>query len=121
MKAEDIGSVPICEDRHSKKLVGIVTDRDLALYVVAEGRDANSTPVEQVMSRGPITCGVGDDLQKALDAMQRSQVRRIPVVDDGGQLVGMIALADVAIRGEQPDKTAELVEGISKPSSMHAA
>src|SRR5205814_1220818 len=97
MKTENIGSVPICEDRQNKKLVGIVTDRDLALYIVAEGRDANGTKVQDVMTRQPVTCRAEDDLQKALDAMEKHQVRRVPVVDDDGQLIGIISQADVAI------------------------
>jgi len=120
MKTEDIGSVPICEDRQSKKLVGIVTDRDLALQIVAESRDANSTKVRDIMTRQPVTCREDDDLQKALDAMEKNQVRRIPVVDNDGRLVGIIAQADVATRSDEPEKTAEVVEEISKPSTMRA-
>ena len=120
MKTEDVGSIPICDSRHNRKLVGIITDRDLALYVVAEGRDA-STPVQNVMTREPFTCKPEDDLQNALYAMQRHQVRRIPVVDGNGQLLGIIAQADIATRGEEPEKTAETVEEISRPSTKRAA
>ncbi len=119
MKAENIGSLPVCEDRHSKKLVGIVTDRDLALYIVAEDRDAKSTKVQDVMTSQPVTCRADDDMQKALDAMEKSQVRRIPVLDDDGHLIGIIAQADVATRTDQREKTAEVVEEISK-SKAHA-
>lgn len=120
MKAENIGSVPVCEDRHNKKLVGIVTDRDLALYVVAEDRDANSTKVQDVMTRQPVTCRADDDIEKTLDAMEKHQVRRIPVLDDGGHLIGIIAQADVARRTDQPEKTAEVVEEISKSRGQTA-
>ena len=119
MKAENIGSVPVCEDRHNRKLLGIVTDRDLALYVVAEDRDANSTKVHDVMTRQPVTCSADDDIQRALEAMEKNQVRRIPVLDDDGHLIGIIAQADVATRTDQPEKTAEVVEEISR-SSAHA-
>jgi CBS domain-containing protein len=118
MKSENIGSVPVCEDRHNKKLVGIVTDRDLALYVVAENRDANSTKVQDVMTRQPVTCCADDDIQRALDAMEKNQVRRIPVLDDGGHLIGIIAQADVAMRTDHPEKTAEVVEEISKSNAQ---
>ena len=121
MKTEDVGSLPVCESRENRKLVGIVTDRDLALHVVAEGRDANTTRVQDVMTRDPFTCQPEDDLQDALDAMQTRQVRRIPVVDRGGQLIGIIAQADIATRAGKPEKTAETVEGISKPSTARAA
>jgi CBS domain-containing protein len=118
MKTENIGSVPICEDRHGKKLSGIVTDRDLALQVVAENRDARSTKVQDVMTREPLTCRPDDDLQTALDAMEKHQVRRIPVVDDERRLIGMISQADVAVRSHQPEKTAEVVEEISKSQAV---
>jgi len=93
MKTENIGSVPICEDRHGNKLLGIVTDRDLALQVVAENRDARSTKVQDVVTREPLTCRADDDLQTALNAMEKHQVRRIPVVDDDRRLIGMISQA----------------------------
>jgi len=121
MKTEDVGSLPVCESRHSRKLVGIVTDRDLALHVVAEGRDATNTSAQDVMTRAPITCLPEDDLEKAVDAMQRHQVRRIPVVDQNGQLMGIISQADIATRAHESEKTAETVEEISRPSTVRAA
>ena len=69
MKRENIGPVPVIENEQTRKLVGIVTDRDLALKIVAEGRDANSTKVEAVMTRKVVTCLAEDELQKALDKM----------------------------------------------------
>jgi CBS domain-containing protein len=118
MKTENVGSVPICEDRHGKRLLGIVTDRDLALQVVAENRDASRTKVQDVMTREPLTCRADDDLQIALDAMEKHQVRRIPVVDDDQRLIGMISQADVAVRSDQPEKTAEVVEEISRSQAV---
>jgi CBS domain-containing protein len=121
MKTEDVGSIPVCESRQSRKLAGIVTDRDLAMHVVAEARDSNTTLVQDVMTKDPIACSPEDDLQKALETMQIHQVRRIPVVDRGGQLVGIIAQADIATRAGEPRKTAETVKEISKPSTAGAA
>ncbi|HLI83717.1 MAG TPA: CBS domain-containing protein [Bryobacteraceae bacterium] len=120
MKKEDVGSIPVCESRRNHKLIGIVTDRDLALHVVAEGRDAGSTLVEDVMTRDPFTCSPEDDIQTAIDAMEKHQVRRIPVVDEDGQLVGIIAQADIAIRSEARSKIAEVVEEISRPATRAA-
>ena len=114
MKSENIGSIPVIEDEQTKKLVGIVTDRDLALKIVAEGRDATSTKVEAVMTHKVVTCRADDDLQKALDAMAEHQLRRIPVVDDDNKILGIIAQADVATRVDQPEKTAEMVKEISQ-------
>jgi len=114
MKSEDIGSIPVIENEQTRKLVGIVTDRDLALEIVAEGLDAKSTKVETVMTRKVVTCLADDDLQKALDAMAEHQLRRIPVVDNDNKILGIIAQADVATRVDQPEKTAEMVKEISQ-------
>ena len=117
MKRKDIGPVPIIENEQTKKLVGIVTDRDLALKIVAEGRDAKSTKAEEVMTRKVVTCRGEDDVQKALDAMSEHQLRRIPVVDNDNKIVGIIAQADVATRVDQPAKTAEVVKDISQSNA----
>ena len=114
MKSQNIGSIPVIENEQSQKLVGIVTDRDLALKIIAEGRDARSTKVELVMTRKVVTCRADDDLQKALDAMAEHQLRRIPIVDNDNKVVGIIAQADVATRADQPEKTAEMVKEISQ-------
>src|SRR4026207_764103 len=75
MKSQNIGSIPVIENEQTQKLVGIVTDRDLALKIIAEGRDARSMKVESVMTREVVTCRADDDLQKALDAMAEHQLR----------------------------------------------
>lgn len=114
MMSGNIGSIPVIEDEQTQKLVGIVTDRDLALKIVAKGLDAKSTKVEAVMTHNVVTCRADDDLQKALDAMANHQLRRIPVVDNNHKVVGIIAQADVATRVDQPEKTAEMVKEISQ-------
>jgi len=114
MLDQDIGSIPIIEDEQTKKLIGIVTDRDLALKVVAEGRDPRSTKVSDVMTRQVVTCFVDDDVQRAFDAMSEHQLRRIPVVDKNEHIVGIIAQADIATRVDEPEKTAEVVKEISQ-------
>jgi len=116
MKVGNVGSIPVIEDEKSMKLVGIVTDRDLAMHIVAEGRDPKSTKVGAVMTGNVVTCLADDDLHKALDAMASHQLRRIPVVDGASKLVGIIAQADVATRAGQPEKTAEVVKEISQAS-----
>ena len=117
MKSEHVGSIPVIENEQTRKLVGIVTDRDLALKIVAEGLDAKSTKVETVMTRKVVTCHAEDDLQKALDAMSEHQLRRIPVVDDDNKILGIIAQADVAIHFDHPKKTAEMVKEISQANA----
>ena len=111
MKDNDIGPVPIVEGA-SKKLVGIVTDRDLALKVVAEGRNPSSTKVRDVMTKDVVTCRADDEVEDALDAMSKNQLRRILVVDDSDTLVGIIAQADIATRMNEPEKTGEVVKEI---------
>src|SRR5512139_2591673 len=114
MKENDIGPVPIVDNNNSKRLVGIVTDRDLALKVVAAGRDPQTTPVQEVMTTNVVTCRDSDDIETALDAMSTQQLRRIPVVDDGNMLLGIIAQADIATRMNRPEKTGEVVKEISE-------
>jgi CBS domain-containing protein len=114
MQGGNIGSIPVIENAQTQKLVGIVTDRDLALKIVARGLDAKTTKVEAVMTRKVVTCLSGDDLQKVLDAMSKHQLRRIPVVDKDNKLVGIISQADVATRVNQPEKMAEMVKEISQ-------
>jgi CBS domain-containing protein len=117
MKSEHVGSIPVIENEETKKLVGIVTDRDLALKIVAEGLDAKSTKVETVMSRKMVTCHAEDDLQKAVDAMSENQLRRILIVDDDNKILGIIAQADVATHFDHPKKTAAMVKEISQANT----
>jgi CBS domain-containing protein len=114
MKSQNIGSIPVIENEQTRKLVGIVTDRDLTLTIVAEALDAKTTTVETVMTHKVVTCRADDDLQKALDAMANHQLRRIPVVDNDNRIVGIIAQADVATRVDEPKKTGEMVKEISQ-------
>ena len=117
MKNEHVGSIPVIEDEQTKKLVGIVTDRDLVIKIMAEGLDAKSTKVETVMTRKVVTCSPEDDLQKAVDAMAENQLRRIPVVDDDNKILGIIAQADVMIHFDHPKKTAAMVKEISQATT----
>jgi CBS domain-containing protein len=114
MRKDHIGSIPVIENEQSKKLIGIVTDRDLALKIVAEGLDAKSTKVEVVMTHKVITRRSNDDLQKALDSMAKYQLRRIPIVDKDNKILGIIAQADVATRVDHPKKTAAMMKEISQ-------
>ncbi len=110
MEQEGVGSIPVCEDG---RLVGIVTDRDIAMRVVAEGRDPQQTKIQDVMTRDPQTVSAEEPISRALEVMESRQVRRIPVIDGGGRLVGIIAQADIARLGND-DATGEVVEAISK-------
>ncbi len=113
MKSEDVGPIPIVDDKDGKRLAGIVTDRDLAIKVVAEARDPKTTSVKEVMTGDVVTCKENEDVQNALKLMQENQVRRIPVVDNGDRLLGIISQADVATRLGNDRKTGQVVEVIS--------
>jgi CBS domain-containing protein len=112
MEREGVGSIPVCEDG---KLTGIVTDRDIALRVVADGRDPRETRIQDVMTRDPDCVSADDPIDRAIEVMETRQVRRIPVIEAGGRLVGIIAQADIATRLDEPNATAEVVEAISRP------
>src|ERR671914_1287879 len=110
MKSEDVGSLPILE---GERLVGMVTDRDIVLRVVAEGKDVQSSTVGEIASRDLVTVDPQQDLDEALRLMAQHQVRRLPVVEEDGRLVGILAQADVAKVGRDA-KTGQMVEEISK-------
>ena len=109
MKSEDVGSVPIVE---GDRLVGVVTDRDLAIRVLAEGKGAE-TPVSDIASKDVVTIDPQQSLEEAARLMAEHQVRRLPVCEEDGKLVGILAQADVAQSGHDT-LTGETVEKISQ-------
>jgi CBS domain-containing protein len=114
MRDEDVGLAPVVEGH---RLVGTLTDRDIAIRVVAEGKDPASTPVRVVASTEVVTVNPEQDLDEALGLMAQHQVRRVPVVEQDGRLVGVVAQADIARQADK-HQTGELVGHISKESSL---
>ena len=112
LKTRDIGSVPVVEGR---KIVGILTDRDIAIRGVAEGRDPGSTRVADVMSKDVVTVREDADLQEAEQLMHDHQLRRLPVVNGQGEIVGYLAMAKVA-RNESPEQAGKVLQGVSQTS-----
>jgi len=110
MRDEDVGLAPIVE---GDKLVGTLTDRDIAIRVVAEGKDPDQTTVREVASTNLVTVDPQQDLDEALRLMAKHQVRRLPVVEEDGKLVGVVAQADVAREGDA-EKTGQVVQEISE-------
>jgi CBS domain-containing protein len=111
MRDEDTGIVPVLE---GSTLVGTVTDRDIVVRAVADGKDAQSTTVREVVSSDLVTIDPQQNLDEALRLMAKHQVRRLPVVEEDGRLVGIVSQADVA-RESDDKRTGELVEEISQP------
>jgi CBS domain-containing protein len=110
MRDEDVGLAPIVE---GQKLIGTLTDRDIAIRVVAEGKDPQSTNVRDVMTSRLVTVDPDQDLDEALRLMAQNQVRRLPVVEEDGKLAGVVAQADVA-KHASDSQTGEVVEQISR-------
>jgi CBS domain-containing protein len=110
MRDEDAGIAPIVD---GDRLVGVVTDRDIAIRVVAEEKDPRATKVADAASDNLVTVDPDQDLDEALRLMAQHQVRRLPVVEEDGKLVGILAQADVA-RKVDPTRVGEVVEEISE-------
>jgi CBS domain-containing protein len=112
MRDEDVGSVPVMDE---DTIAGIITDRDITIKVVAEGKDPQTATVGETMSRHLVTGRPDMSLREAADLMGREQIRRLPVVDQG-RLVGIISLCDLALDHEQDEEVEETLEEISQPS-----
>jgi CBS domain-containing protein len=110
MRDEDTGVVPIAD---GDNLVAVITDRDLAIRLVAEGKDGSSTTVRDIASKDLVTVDPQQDLDEALRLMAKHQVRRLPVVEEDGRLVGIVAQADIARAGDDT-RTGEVVQQISE-------
>ncbi len=116
LRKHNVGSVPVVTDHQSRKLIGIITDRDLCCSVVANGVNARSTPIEEFISRNPAACREGEPLDRCERLMQERQVRRIPIVDGDGQVIGIVSQADLALK-DKPENVAKTVTEVSKPQS----
>ena len=111
MDALDVGSLPVCD---GERLVGVVTDRDLAVRAVANGRDPNRTAVVEAMTPELVYALEEQGIDDAVELMREHEIRRLPIVDDRRRLVGIVALADLATRSGAT-MASEALEGVSKP------
>jgi CBS domain-containing protein len=116
MKEHDCGSIPVVQNQQSKRLVGTVTDRDLAVRGLAAGKGPE-TPIRELMTEAPVTCGPNDEVEIVREVMVARLVRRVPVVDENGKVVGIVAQADIAREeGAASDQeVGRIVEAISDP------
>ena len=112
MRDGDFGMMPVGED---DRLIGTISDRDISIRAVAEGKDAG-TPVREVMSEGVAWAYEDDSVEEAAKIMSERQVRRLPVVDRNKRLVGIVALGDFAVESSEIRPAAQALSEISKPS-----
>ena len=124
MRDEDTGIVPIVERKGSGKLIGVLTDRDLCLGVIAqrpagtEGINPTNIPVKLCMTTQVVYCNAADDVEKVLDLMQENQVRRVLVVDEQNTLKGVVSIADLMNRANVSNvETRETLKRISEPTA----
>ena len=115
MEKGDIGAVPVGKD---DKLIGLVTDRDINLRVVAAERDPKKTTAQDVMTKGIVYCRTKETVEDAIHLMDQRKLRRLPVLDDNKRLVGMLILGDIA-HAVRSDLSGELLQAVSDNNSLH--
>jgi CBS domain-containing protein len=117
MREYDCGSIPVVDSIDNRKLVGIVTDRDIAIRAVADGKDPG-TPVGELMTEGPVAADPDDEVETVREVMIREQIRRVPVTSRGGVVAGIIAQADLAREDAAASdrEVGRIVEAISEPN-----
>jgi CBS domain-containing protein len=120
MKNQNVGMLPVVDGEGGRNLVGVITDRDIALRHVAEGHASGDCPVREAMTENVTTCRPDTNVDDVMDVMGREQVRRIPIVDERGSLIGVVAQADVVLRAHDEKKAERTIEEISKPFGKHA-
>jgi CBS domain-containing protein len=113
LESLDIGSLPVC---NGKKLVGVITDRDITIRATAQGRDPGEVKVSDVMTDHVHYIYDDQGVEDAAQLMKENQIRRLPVVNRDKELVGIIALGDLAVDTDDNEHSAEALEEISKPS-----
>lgn len=111
MKDLDTGVVPVVDGR---KIIGLITDRDIVVRGIAEGKDVSGTKVNELMTKSVRTVREDADVREVLELMRGSEVRRMPVVNDSGELVGIVSLGDIASETRQAGEVGRAVEDISE-------
>ncbi|HKG94562.1 MAG TPA: CBS domain-containing protein [Gemmatimonadaceae bacterium] len=120
MKDEDVGVIPVVESGGSQRLVGMLTDRDIAVRVVAEGRSGDQVRVSEVMTANPRAVKEEENVDAVMNLMSSEKVRRVPIVDDRGTLRGIVSQADIARANVDGKKVERTVEKISSPGGRHS-
>jgi CBS domain-containing protein len=117
MKDEGIGIVPVVDQG---RLLGVITDRDIAIRIVAEGRDVDARVRDVMSTKRLATCRPDEDVDVVMETMATEQLRRIPIVDERGSLVGIVAQADIVRKAGNDRKAERTVERISEPGGDHS-
>ncbi|MBY0373276.1 MAG: CBS domain-containing protein [Bryobacteraceae bacterium] len=117
MGLENVGVLPVVSKYNKRELAGILTDRDIALRAAEPGRALDAIPVGEIMTRHPVTCRVTESEIQAMALMGAHQLRRLPVLDEAGALVGMISMADVVAKVPDADSVVHLLGQVSQPSA----
>jgi CBS domain-containing protein len=112
MLDNDCGQIPVVAEGGSRRPIGVVTDRDIVVRLVAQGRDPGQATAIDAMSTPCVTVGLDTSVKECCEVMESSQIRRVPVVDAQGELCGIVSLADVAMSG-QDAKTVAVVKEVS--------
>lgn len=111
----DVGIVPVVDNEQDKHLVGVVTDRDLCMSVIAGGKDPTALRLEECMSGDIVCCSPEDDVTKVFALMNERQIRRIPVIDKENHIAGIVSTKDIALNTESPAKVGDTLKRISEP------
>jgi CBS domain-containing protein len=117
MRERNVGSVPVVDDLQSHKLLGMITDRDLCLAIVAQGLNPTNTAIKPYLTVQALSCREGENIDTCARLMQKHQVRRIPIVDSDGRVIGIVAQADLALKADSKtlDKTIREVSKTGRP------
>lgn len=107
------GEIPVVDSKQSMKPVGVITDRDITCRTVGFGKNPLELRAADAMTKSVVTAKIGDSIDSCIELLERHQIRRLPIVDDGGRIVGILAQADIA-RKEPAEKTAEVVREVSQ-------
>ncbi len=119
MRRYDIGALPVVDDEYHRRLLGIVTDRDLCLFVIAANRLPAEVTVEECMARDPVCCAPDDDVVRAVELMRKHHVRRLPVTNQQGILVAIMSLTDLArFRAISDAELLVIMEDLAQPASL---
>ena len=117
MRDLNVGSLPICDN---DRLAGMITDRDITVRAIADGRDPKTIAVREIMTPQIVYCFEDQDVQEAARLMEEKQIRRLPILNRNKRLVGIVSLGDLAVKAEDEKMSGKTLERVSEPSEPRA-